>query len=629
MSDEEVTRCPIQRWRLRNFKSVEDAEVAFAPLTILVGANSSGKSSLLQSILLVSQAAQGGPSSLLPLNGALVELGEVRNVLFAGKKPEDRKESAGRKPNEFSIGGDFGLDASIRPGYYLSGPERRRSGSTVSWDASFGSMTGGQELGAARLASAKLVLASVAEEEELSFETRGARRKKLEVFPHGGLASAAGEVLPVRGVLKEHARALRRRLGVGAPNHGDGRTDIRQTAGLVQVGGIPIQYYFEVDNVLVKAMAILERLERSLMHRSMPDSKETGRELDEAVIKRIEDELAHAIVVGMEADDLGARRSRDALRDSGELALFFAQLNSLKRKRIVTKVLKTIGKGAKVLVPNERGPGYSFGLERVATALAMFLARNLRYLGPLREDPRIIYLQTPGEQYGRVGKKGEKAVALLHTHGATQVDCFYPDERPPRRCTLAEAVIDWLQFFEIAEGIHTELRPRLGLEPHLKLPDVGRTLDMTAVGVGVSQIFPVLVMGLHSPPGTVLLMEQPELHLHPALQQRLGDFLLACARSGRQLIVETHSDHLISRLRRRIAEDKTNELHRSLAVIFAERHDGRTSYRHVDVNRFGGIEEWPQGFFDQAAKESQLIIRAGLDKKRKEAEAPPAPDQKR
>ena len=58
-------------------------------------------------------------------------------------------------------------------------------------------------------------------------------------------------------------------------------------------------------------------------------------------------------------------------------------------------------------------------------------------------------------------------------------------------------------------------------------------LDLTSVGVGISQVVPVIVMCLLAPPGSLVLLEQPELHLHPALQQRLGDFLLACARAGR------------------------------------------------------------------------------------------------
>ena len=75
------------------------------------------------------------------------------------------------------------------------------------------------------------------------------------------------------------------------------------------------------------------------------------------------------------------------------------------------------------------------------------------------------------------------------------------------------------------------------------------------VGFGVSQLLPILVLGIRSDESSLLLLEQPEIHLHPKLQANLADFLLTLAEQGRRLIVETHSDHFINRLRRRIAED--------------------------------------------------------------------------
>ncbi|MCP4902051.1 MAG: DUF3696 domain-containing protein [bacterium] len=619
MTTEQDQAFPIRRWKLKNFKSVEEADLELAPLTVLVGANSSGKSSLLQSILLIAQAAQDGPSPWLPLNGALVELGDVQDVIFAGKPPGEVRQSSGKKSKQFQIGAEFDLDASARPGFHLPGPEGRENNTRISWEAIFGSTTRGKDLGAAGLSSAKLVLEVCGEDEEWSYETKGSRRKELEIFSGGRYASGLGEILPLRGVISEFPRDHRRRTRRSARGFGSG-PDVRNTAGLVQVGGVPLQHFFEVDRVDFEVREILERLERQHVRRSLPSRREKYESLDAKARKRIETEIALAIVKVLEASEATGARRGPVIKRSRELTQFFMDLSNHQTKRILKLVLKTYGKGEKVLAPADRGPGYSYGIEWVGGALAGFIARNVRYLGPLREDPRVVYPPTPGESEGKVGNKGERAVALLHAHGNDEIACFFHDDQPQHRCTLAEGVKHWLHFFGIAEAIETELRPRLGLEPHLNLPDVDRTLDMTAVGVGVSQIFPVLVMGLHSRPGSVLLMEQPELHLHPALQQRLGDFLLACARSGRQLIVETHSDHLISRLRRRIAEDDSNQLHKSLSIVFTERNEGSTSYRRVEVNRFGGIEEWPQGFFDQAAKESQLILRAGLAKKKQESE---------
>ena len=131
----------------------------------------------------------------------------------------------------------------------------------------------------------------------------------------------------------------------------------------------------------------------------------------------------------------------------------------------------------------------------------------------------------------------------------------------------------------------------------------------------------MLVQCLLSEPGSVILLEQPELHLHPALQQRLADFFIAMVRSGRQLIVETHSEYMVSRLRRRIVEDPDDELLDLSKVIFAERdrETGLSSYREVGLSPLGAIEEWPAGFFDQAAEEERAIIMEGVKKLRKRA----------
>jgi predicted ATPase len=100
------------------------------------------------------------------------------------------------------------------------------------------------------------------------------------------------------------------------------------------------------------------------------------------------------------------------------------------------------------------------------------------------------------------------------------------------------------------------------------------------------------------------------------MQQQLGDFLLACAASGRQVIVETHSDHLVTRLRRRIAEDEGDEVLGLVGLIFTERIEGRTRFESLAPNRYGGLAEWPAGFFDQGAADSQQLLRAGMRKKK-------------
>ena len=185
---------------------------------------------------------------------------------------------------------------------------------------------------------------------------------------------------------------------------------------------------------------------------------------------------------------------------------------------------------------------------------------------------------------------------------------------------LGEAVARWLVHMDLVDEVKTSDRGKFGTELTLHLPDIDRTLDLTNVGVGVSQVLPSVVMGLLSPPGSTLLMEQPELHLHPKVQAILGDFLIGLARNGRQCIVETHSEYLVNRLRRRIAEAPGDSVQKLIQIYFVERIGGRSVFRAVEPNDYGAIPDWPKGFFDQGPDEAQLIIQAAAKKRQAKLE---------
>ena len=114
--------------------------------------------------------------------------------------------------------------------------------------------------------------------------------------------------------------------------------------------------------------------------------------------------------------------------------------------------------------------------------------------------------------------------------------------------------------------------------------------------------------------------EQPEIHLHPKLQANLADFFLRMALLGKRIIVETHSDHFINRLRRRIAEDKTDELKDKVNILFVHPpHDGQgATIESLKVDRYGVIENWPSDFLPESADEAEAIVLAGLEKRKEE-----------
>ena len=245
--------------------------------------------------------------------------------------------------------------------------------------------------------------------------------------------------------------------------------------------------------------------------------------------------------------------------------------------------------------------------------IAELLRDRVRYLGPLRQEPRA-FSDFSDESRTDVGAAGEHLARVLQWHSAKSVDV--PELG---QAGLVDGLEHWLRELGIVEDVTVEARGRAGVSIEVRPPDLDRPVDLTSVGVGVSQVLPVLAVCLLAEPGDIILLEQPELHLHPALQMRLADFLLACVDSGRQIIVETHSEHLVNRLRRRVAEDDTDSVRDLVRIVFAERDaEGHTVFRPSDINPLGGLsEDWPDGFLDIGARDAQKLLQAGLAKHRR------------
>jgi len=243
------------------------------------------------------------------------------------------------------------------------------------------------------------------------------------------------------------------------------------------------------------------------------------------------------------------------------------------------------------------------------------LARRVRYLGPLRMPPQFVYAPSTHMEEGSVGTSGEFTAAELYRRASTPVVCPDPDSGEITEITLRQAVERWLRHMGVLESVTTAHRAKIGHYLYVRPAESRRYLDLTSVGVGASQLLPVVVQALLSPPGSVLILEQPELHLHPKVQSRLGDFFLAMAKSGRQCLVETHSEHIINRIRLRAAESETEDVLKLAQVYFAE-HDGkRTNFRPVRINTYGSIDDWPKGFFDESVVEAERILVSSLRKR--------------
>jgi predicted ATPase len=629
----------LRRLSLQNFKSAAEAELELAQLTLLVGTNSAGKSTILQALLLQTQAVESGAGGrLYPLNGSRVSLGDFVDVLWSGalETPESQVIVGG----ELEIYADD-LGAERYPVATLPG---------WSWRMSFGD-PGMESASAMRLVASRVWSRDDAFSVSATLGYEEANRRDL--LESSGVASDVGDwLLDVVGEINiSHEDVSESVAGVqivaGLPN----RVLVERAASELVAAA-----WVEVMDRVIRAELNRRRRETVPSHRELSDLANLERRLNQArdsgdsmLVSQLERRIS-------DLRSRGTDQARSALIED----LFEAQEKAVELERWAREdIARLIDEGVPVGAAKEWFSRYymerrrrrslpDFSAVRTAdlevaaqvaslelvsgTALVSldeslpddlplaanvfhFLQNSIRYLGPLREKPRPLYDQAANPKDGDIGPKGELTAAVIHACRDQQV--VNPSlDGPPTRGTLAEALGEWLRYLGLGESIQTVDRGRLGIELTVYQQGANRDLDLTAVGVGVSQTLPVLTLCLLAPPETLILLEQPELHLHPGTQQRLADFLLASGRSGRQLIVETHSDHIVSRLRRRIAEDPTDETLQSLGIVYAEALDDRTRYRRVEPNEFGAIDEWPAGFFDQTLKESQEILRAAIAKKK-------------
>jgi predicted ATPase len=240
---------------------------------------------------------------------------------------------------------------------------------------------------------------------------------------------------------------------------------------------------------------------------------------------------------------------------------------------------------------------------------------RLFYLGPLRSYPERQYTWQ-GSRPADVGRAGERAIEALlasRLRGKTNARRLNSRGRAVRRITVEEHVAGWLKDLDLISSFDVQ---RISDEADIYRVLVRRSAKstpvlLTDVGFGVSQILPVLVLLAYVPEGSTVLLEQPEIHLHPAVQAGLADIFLEAAQMRRvQVVVESHSEHLLKRLQRRVAEQSAQA--QKIALYFCD-HDGRAStIKRLDLNIFGEIENWPKDFFGDPLGETAAIVGAGL-----------------
>ena len=228
--------------------------------------------------------------------------------------------------------------------------------------------------------------------------------------------------------------------------------------------------------------------------------------------------------------------------------------------------------------------------------------RSLTYITAERVGPREIYPLEDSQVVTTVGPTGEYAASILH-HGRNDrvLDSLTLPEVPPTRLRQIEAR---MRLFFPGCSLDVQQIPqtnavRLGMRTS-EDTDFHRPFH---VGFGLTQVLPIVIATLSASEEDILLIENPEVHLHPAGQARMGQFLADVALSGVQVIVETHSDHVLNGIRRSVRAKKLSP--EQVAIhFFRPRSADAPQVITPQLDIFGNLDIWPEGFFDQFDKDA-------------------------
>ena len=243
---------------------------------------------------------------------------------------------------------------------------------------------------------------------------------------------------------------------------------------------------------------------------------------------------------------------------------------------------------------------------------------NFHYLSAERIGPRTSYEMNDNlvRVHRQIGPQGEYASHFLYLFGDESIPIetlAHPEEKTLKLRTQVEA---WMNDICPGVRIHIQSHSLSGMDLvnlRYSFASKGRVVSSeyrsTNVGFGVTYTLPILVAILSSAPGSLVILENPESHLHPAGQVLLGKLMTMAAANGVQIIVESHSDHILNGIRVSVKEEVIPP--EQVKIHFFEKpQEGEVSPNVISprIDKRGRIDQWPDGFFDEWDKSLEDLI---------------------
>ncbi|MGY5009953.1 AAA family ATPase [Streptomyces sp. 900105755] len=232
-----------------------------------------------------------------------------------------------------------------------------------------------------------------------------------------------------------------------------------------------------------------------------------------------------------------------------------------------------------------------------------------QYLHADRITPAVTYPRSHQIAVARgfLGVRGEHTVNYLRHHTAQEVPTVVPEGPLRHRGAMSPQLLDqtiaWMQ--ELCPGVNIETDPIEGTDSVRLSYGFGGTAGINAtrrrrptnVGFGLTYALPIVVACLTATPESLILLENPEAHLHPKGQSRMAALLSAAASTGAQLIVETHSDHVLNGVRIAVKQGVLQP--EDTVVHYFQGNGAGTEVVTPRIDKDGMLQQWPEGFFDE------------------------------
>jgi predicted ATPase len=240
------------------------------------------------------------------------------------------------------------------------------------------------------------------------------------------------------------------------------------------------------------------------------------------------------------------------------------------------------------------------------------ILKEIHYIAADRIGPQKYYDKYSPRSFVNVGPRGEYTANVLYQKEKELVnDLLYLGKDAK---TLIQQTEEWLKkiFGQAKIEIKGKDKEHSVLNLLLNTVDNDKMYRSANVGFGYTYILPIIVSGLIAESGQILIVENPEAHLHPRAQSEIAKFLALVASCGVQVFIESHSEHILNGLRiASLSKGYTitnNDIH---IFYFLEHEENGEFFNKLDIEQNGKIKNWPQGFFDQQEEDLREIFQLG------------------